>query len=376
MSAVRAKVRARASTWMAARSVRRDVASRTLPDFVRVPSAGQPTIHYIAPMPTNASGGVRVIHRHVDLLNEMGWQAQMVHPSHAPRIEWFAHSTRLVQTMRLEVAEHDVLVIPEFYAVRLQTLPPWCRTVIFNQGGYLTFDLVDHQAMAGKSLYRDLPTLAGVLTPSRDSQVLLQHTFPGIDVATARPVVDPSVFHPPRADEPPAARRFAYFTSRRPEELHQLLHILRERGIDWEPVPIAGRSESEVAAILRSCAVFLSFSERDGFGLPPAEAMASGCYVVGYTGGGGDEFFLPEFCSPVNHLLGFAQAAEAAMATPLEELAAAGRAASRHVHAAYSVDGLRADLAAFWSYVLGPPRDAPTETPPVAVSTSHSGGSA
>ena len=347
---------------MAARSVRRDLASRTLPEFTRVPSTGRPTIHYIAPMPTNASGGVRVIHRHVDLLNEMGWRAQMVHPSNAPRIEWFEHSTRLVQTLRLDVAEDDVLVVPEFYAVRLETLPSWCRTVIFNQGGYLTFDLVDLQAMAGRSLYRDLPTLAGVLTPSRDSQALLQHTFRGIDVALARPVVDSAVFRPPAHDEPPAGRRFAYFRSRRPEELHQLLHVLRERGIDWEPMPIAGRTESEVAAILRSCAVFLSFSERDGFGLPPAEAMASGCYVVGYTGGGGDEFFLPEFCSPVTNLLGLARAAEEAMTTPVEQLAAAGRAASTYIHSAYSVDGLRADLAAFWSSITGPVPGVPVST--------------
>ncbi len=237
MGVTRARLRTRASTWMADRSVRRDVASRTLPEFVRVPSTGRPTIHYLAPMPTNASGGVRVIHRHVDLLNEMGWQAQMVHPSKAPRIEWFEHSTRLVQTMRLEVADHDVVVVPEFYAVRFANLPTWCRTVVFNQGGYLTFDLVDLDSMAGRSLYRDLPTLAGVLTPSRDSQALLQHTFAGIDVAVARPVVDSTVFRPPTADEPPAGRRFAYFRSRRPQELHQLLHILRERESTGSPCP-------------------------------------------------------------------------------------------------------------------------------------------
>jgi len=47
-----------------------------------------------------------------------------------------------------------------------------------------------------------------------------------------------------------------------------------------------------VADILRSSRVFLSFSQREGFGLPPLEALACGCAVVGYHGFGGRALFV------------------------------------------------------------------------------------
>ena len=37
--------------------------------------------------------------------------------------------------------------------------------------------------------------------------------------------------------------------------------------------------------------VFLSFGHPEGFGLPVAEAIASGCAVIGYSGLGGRELF-------------------------------------------------------------------------------------
>jgi len=58
--------------------------------------------------------------------------------------------------------------------------------------------------------------------------------------------------------------------------------------------------------------VFLSFGYPEGFSLPPVEAMASGCVVVGYHGRGGREYFDPSFSYPVEagDIIGFAQTVE------------------------------------------------------------------
>ena len=88
-------------------------------------------------------------------------------------------------------------------------------------------------------------------------------------------------------------------------------------------------------------------------GLPPAEAMASGAYVVGFTGLAGREYFDPRYCAPVAEadLLAFALAAEQALRRYDEdpaELTAAGRAAAGQILGRYHDDGLRADLVAFY----------------------------
>jgi glycosyltransferase involved in cell wall biosynthesis len=108
---------------------------------------------------------------------------------------------------------------------------------------------------------------------------------------------------------------------------------------------------------MRSCPIFLSFSEREGFGLPPAEAMASGCFVVGFTGMGGRDYFDPEYSSPVleNDILGYARAAEEAMRrydSDPESLAKAGLVASERVVGRYHDSGLREDLLELYRPLL------------------------
>jgi glycosyltransferase involved in cell wall biosynthesis len=61
----------------------------------------------------------------------------------------------------------------------------------------------------------------------------------------------------------------------------------------WRLHAIDNMGEEQVAATLARSCVFLSFSELEGYGLPPLEAALAGNLVVGYTGQGGREFFAP-----------------------------------------------------------------------------------
>lgn len=305
----------------------------------------RPRVLYLCPDPTQPRGGVRVIYRHVELLREMGVDAAVVHQRPGYRATWFAHRAPVLDARTLAVGSQDVLVVPELFGARLDELPPGPRLVLFNQGPFYTFDGV---SVEDSGRLAD-PRVSLVLTVSDYGAELLGHAFPDVPVHVARPVVDHSVFHP--ADGPPTRRRIAYATNRRHHERHQLLSILQLRGAlaGWEAVPVAGMSEQEVAATLRSSTVFISMSEQDGFGLPPAEAMASGCYVVGFTGYGGREFFDPAHCRPVpeGDLLALARAVEETVESAEREPArvrAAGLAASRAVLARYDEDGLRRDL--------------------------------
>jgi glycosyltransferase involved in cell wall biosynthesis len=318
-------------------------------------SAGE-TIYYLAPHGGAPSGGVRNIYRHVDLLNSLGASAGVIHDRSGYRANWFLNDTRVIAASDVRLRPTDIIVVPEGYGVGLGKLPGEVRKVIFNQGPYYTFDGLDFESTTAGSPYVEAESIVALLTVSRDGQCLLRYAFPTLPTGVARVVVDSSTFWPSN-DVP--GRRLAFLTHRRRQERNQLLHILRGRGVlsDWELVPIFGRTEIETAGIMRESPVFLSFSEREGFGLPPAEAMASGCYVVGYTGRGGDEYFYPDCSTAVNEgdLLSFAKSIEEVCNEydrDSTSVRTKGLRSSERISEYYSTANLRDDLSSFYSTLL------------------------
>ncbi len=292
---------------------------------------------------------MRVLYRHVDLLNDSGFDAAVVHHKPGYRAGWFANQTRTLAAHDVVVTPRDILVVPEFYGAAIAGWPTGPTIVVFNQAAYYTFDGISVEDA------RAIDRRGGmsILTVSQNSQELLRYAFGNSAVSRVRSVVEEETFHP--GDGAAPRRRIAYATNRRAQERHQLLSILALRGrLDWELVPIQGMSETQVADTLRESAIFLAFNEREGFGLPPAEAMACGCYVIGYHGQGAQEFFDPAYSHPVaeSDLLGFAEAIEEAASSYDADpapLTTAGLAASRAVLGRYTLEGLRTDLVGFFS---------------------------
>ncbi|WP_326551991.1 glycosyltransferase [Micromonospora sp. NBC_01813] len=334
-----------------------EIQRRQIPAYqTTTAQATTPAVYYLAPDNPRPSGGVRVIYRHVDLLNEMGVRAHVLHKDPAFRCTWFANQTPVVGATDAVLGPRDILVVPEWYGPGLAAAPAGPRIVVLNQRAYDTFDHIPYAETGPGAPYADLPAMTALLAVSDDNVDLLRYAFPGIPVHLTRNVVDPQVFTP---GPWPRRQQIAYVGHRRADERDQLLHILRSRGVldGWDVTLIAGRTEQQTAEIMRGCAIFLSFSDREGFGMPPAEAMAAGAYVVGYPGLAGREFFDPTHCSPVpdGDLLGYARAVEDACTTWLTEPAALAKragVASEAIRRRYTVAGLRDDLAAFYPPLL------------------------
>lgn len=312
------------------------------------PQLGPPTIYYLTPDYPRPTGGIRVAYRHVDLLNEAGRSAAIVHHRDGYACGWFEHSTRVLGAPSARLGPEDVLVVPEMYGQFLHELPREPRLVAFSQNAYMTFDRVP----AGSALSYDRLTAA--MTVSVDSAEYLRFAFPGLDVSVVPNAIDTTVFHP--AAEPPG-RRIAVMPRKRPQEADQVLRLLGDRLGGWDVVTIAGASERETAELMRSSAIFLAFGLREGFGLPPAEAMASGCYVIGFPAFGGREIFDPEFSRPIEDgdVLTFAHEVARAMADFEREPAILHRAAARageHVRRTYSAQRQREALLAFMDRVI------------------------
>ena len=91
------------------------------------------------------------------------------------------------------------------------------------------------------------------------------------------------------------AKSAALMPRKNPEHIQAVIQGLQRSVLpnigSWQGEPLQDLSHARVAEKLSGARLFLAFGHPEGFGLPIAEAMASGCWVVGYSGGGGRELF-------------------------------------------------------------------------------------
>jgi hypothetical protein len=311
-------------------------------------AAQQPTLYMLCPDYERPSGGLRKQYRAVDVLNAAGLPAAVVHRRAGFRLGWFENDTRIVAMNDVALGPRDVVAVPEVYGAALAELPRGIRQVIFNQGAYLALEHMVKGGEPATAPYADNPDLAAVVVVSDDSAEAMRYAFPQAPVHRIRHGIDPTLHHPPSAPPP---RRIAYMTRRRSDDAAQVLRLLELRGAldGWEVVPIHGRSEGEVADILRGSRIFLSFSQREGFGLPPLEALACGCMVVGFHGFGGRELFREPFALAIedSDVVAFARAVEDVIRRVDEDpaaIAAASQAGARFALEQYSQAAERQSL--------------------------------
>ena len=243
-----------------------------------------------------ASGGIRVIYRFVDILNSEGIDSVVVHKSERFRPTWFENKTVIVGARNVRFQKGDILVIPEWYRQLTPWLAPGVPNLIFNQNAYETFTDVPFER--GKSTGVVSSDTVGIVGISEDNLRYLGLCFPGMRVDAIRLSIDADLFHVAPEGK---TKTIAYMPRKRLKELNQILHVLERRGSlqGWELLPIIDVSEVEVARRLGVAAIFLALNEREGIALPSLEAMASGCVVVGFHGGSGEEYMKPDVAIPI-----------------------------------------------------------------------------
>lgn len=237
------------------------------------------------------SGGVQVMYQWVGLLRGMGLDAVIWHGRPGFRNDDLDVPGRsrvpVRDGLRQTLAPGDVLVVPEAGGPAHRHLTADARVVVLNQGHYLGFAGIAQDEDLGEGYPGWDQAVAAIATSRAIERFLLLVTPEGYPVHHIPVSLEEGVFAPG-----PKQRVIAYMTHRRPTDMVMLTHALRRSGsLDgWRLQPLVGLSRAEVASVLRTAAIFVSTAERDGFGLPGLEALASGCLVVGHTGDGGQEF--------------------------------------------------------------------------------------
>jgi len=317
---------------------------------VSIASSPVPRILVLCPDNPAPSGGVRRLYRHVDILRRAGMPSWLVHEKSGFRCDWFKNDTPVLALGEARVNAADYLVVPEIMAMRVVGQVPGIRTVIFNQNSYLTFQ---EWPVHGKSpyLHHDVVSTFAV---SEDNAEYLRYAFPGLNVRRLHYGIDPHF-----APSWPKRRCLAYMPRKNAADAVQVLNLLKARGAlnGWEVVAMDGLSEEAVASRLSSTMVFLSFGHPEGCPLPPLEAMASGCVVIGYHGRGGREYFDPTFSYPIEmgDVIGMSQIAERVLdegSKSAEALQERGRKASASVRERYSCEREASDIVEAWRDIL------------------------
>ncbi|MFH1011937.1 MAG: glycosyltransferase [bacterium] len=314
------------------------------------------TIYFLCPDETHAAGGIKILYRHVDLLNESGFRAFIVHKKKKFRCSWFENQTAVTYQKHFKPDARDFVVIPEIYGPQVVQSLQGPKKIIFSQNCYNTFRGYAIDGSESPSPYFDSEVVAALVV-SEDSLHYLSYVFPALRIVRIHISVDGELFRfRPLAEK---KRQLAFMPRKHPEDAAQVINILKIHGVleGFQIAPIENRTEREVAAILAESLLFLSLGYPEGCPAPPLEAMLCGCLVVGYHGMGGREYFSPELTWPIEigDIVGFTKAVEEVLQiwqTSPEALAARTLAARDFVLREYSKERERKDIIDFWTAMI------------------------
>lgn len=148
-------------------------------------------------------------------------------------------------------------------------------------------------------------------------------------------------------------------TAKSQKDIVQVINILKYRKQleNFEIVLISDKTENQVAQILKDSLIFLSFGYHEGLPLPPAEAMACGCIVIGYHGRGGKEYFKSEFSFAIDcgDIISFAKTVEKVIELYKDNrniLKEKGKLASQYILQHYSVEQQEREIVQFWNSII------------------------
>ncbi|MCY0978736.1 glycosyltransferase [Chryseobacterium wangxinyae] len=340
----------------------------------------QRKIYFVCPSNATPTGGVKQIYKMVDILNKNGYDAYVLHKKDE-RETWFHNSTRIapnpyifklkkyinsnklsifnkiklayLKKISFNIDKDSILVFPEIYN-KINNIEPSVKKVIFNQNCYYTFNNYSLDTKLSDLPYND-KNIIGTITVSDDSMKYLLEAFPNSNIKRIRLGINSEIFY--YSDK--KKKKISFMPRKLADDINQVINIFRLRNpnSDWEFTPIDNLSEDEVAEILRKSSIFLSFNHREGFGLPPVEAMSCGCYVIGYKGQAGKEYFNPEFSSSVleGDIIDYVKKIEDAIKTfdnNFQEMIHKGKLASDFVQLNYNSENEENDIIKIWEDFL------------------------
>lgn len=240
-------------------------------------------IVYISERPSSNSGGNKIVFRHVEMLQALGYAAAVRGPTQAKLPNWFEHTVTLDDPSR-PIHSDDILVLPEDSAALLRQyadLPN--RKVVFCQNPY---------ALTGGGLAALPGDLRGryrtFMACCTNVAGLIARYFDYELISVVPAFADERVFR-----AAPKEPMIACTPRKRPggyQTIRYMVERLYAGPTDWRWVVMEDGSETEVAAAMGRASLFLSLARMEALSITTLEAMASQCLIAGFTGIGPREY--------------------------------------------------------------------------------------
>jgi hypothetical protein len=229
-------------------------------------------------------GGIKVIYQHCMILKEAGYDVYpLLMGDYVGNFFGYGIQTKHVKDVGFKLNVHDVVVSTEFRpyeglqfenATKILFMQNWInleRSLSESDRDKSYFDLgYDHVISCGdyctEMVFKKMGIQATTITNGID-----QHKF--FEMPDVR-----------------VEGRVLALSRRNPQDLKQIIQILRDKQIDFRIVDKL--TQGELIKEYQEADIFLTVGYPEGFSLPPIEAMNCGCAVVGFTGGGASEFMI------------------------------------------------------------------------------------
>ena len=280
-------------------------------------------IIYLLPELKGASGGAKVIYEHSHILNTLdkdisssiihlkkkisykmksslskrftflreknsGWHGNKMKLSKnfIPNTKWMKNKITIRKSLNFN-SKNDFLIIPEIWAHFADDLELQKKRInygIFVQGFYHMLSTDDFNKI--KNSYKNSKI---ILSDSEYSVKCLKEMFPEFKNKILRInfSIDKDKFKISKK-----INLITYMPRKLANHSNLLLFYLKNLlPKNWKILPLINVSEKYLIKNLSKSKIFLSFSNLEGIGIPPIEAALSGNKVIGYTGGGGSEYW-------------------------------------------------------------------------------------
>jgi len=228
--------------------------------------------------------------------NYFGWDAKDITINANFKHKWFKNNIKIRKNFKFD-KKKDFLIFPEIFAHFADDLCIKNKVSysIFVQNGYCLNPTNNYRKL--EKVYKNSKFL---LSYSKDISNCIKLAFPKCEkkILKTNISIDTKKINLKNKKK----NMITYMPRKLPTHSDNLIFFLRNKlPKNWKFKSLHNLNEKNVYKYLSRSKIFLSFSNMEGLGIPPIEAAIAGNKVIGYTGGGGTEYWKNSIFTEVNH---------------------------------------------------------------------------